>query len=290
MIRVFILILNLTLSCLILYMGYELFNRLTSAEVEEKPLAKEVPLRKAPLVGQKKLPRSHYSQISQRNLFTTQASPSTPPVQKIELENLKQTDLDLKLWGTVAGNSAKAYAVIEDLKQRKQNLYRTGDDVQNAKVKMIVREKVVLTVNGKDEILEMEKMQPTGRSSRPSPSEPKPRKSAPRRTARSQTITLPKAMIDEAVKDLDKLGQEVKMQPHLENGTFDGLILTGIKPRSLFRRMGLRNGDIITRVGGEAITAEASAIQIIQALTGSSDTSAEIKRRGRVRTINYTLK
>ena len=290
MLRVVILIFNIILACLILYMGFELFNQLSSADIEEKPLAKAVPSRKATPILPKKLQRPHYSSISQRNLFATQATPSAP-VQKINIENLKQTDLDLKLWGTVAGDSAKAYAVIEDLKKRKQNLYRTGDNIQNATVKMIVREKVVLTVNGKDEILEMEKLQQGGRSPRRSRSSgPASRKQASRRPPRTQKITLPKALVDDALKDLDKLGQQVKMQPHMENGNFNGLILTGIKPRSLLRRMGLRNGDVITRVGGEAVGEEATAPSIIQSLTASANTSAEIKRRGRIRTINYTIK
>ena len=60
------------------------------------------------------------------------------------------------MWGTVTRLDGKAYAVIEDTKTREQNLYRTGDAIQNATVKMILREKVVLTVGEGDEILTME--------------------------------------------------------------------------------------------------------------------------------------
>lgn len=43
----------------------------------------------------------------------------------------------------------KTYAVIEEAKTRKQNLYRVGDTVENATVKMVLREKVVLNVDVK---------------------------------------------------------------------------------------------------------------------------------------------
>jgi general secretion pathway protein C len=203
--------------------------------------------------------------------------------KQIDIENLKQTDLDLKLWGTVAGNSAKAYAVIEDKKKRKQNLYRPGDAIQNATIKMIVREKVVLTVDGKDEILEMEKITKGGRATQPR------RQQKSRRPARTQTITLRKSLIDETAKDIDKLSKEVKMKPHMENGQIDGMILTGIRPRSFFRRMGLRNGDIITSANGERITSPDAALKLLESFAASPSNSIEIKRRGRLRTINYKV-
>jgi general secretion pathway protein C len=52
-----------------------------------------------------------------------------------------------------------SYAVIEDKKATGQNLYRVGDRVQDALIKMILREGVVLDVGGgKDEILQIEEM------------------------------------------------------------------------------------------------------------------------------------
>ena len=99
-------------------------------------------------------PLSYYSIINKRNLFNTGKKVNIH-VDKVNINDLKQTKLKLKLLGTVTGNKNKAYAVINDLKEHKQNLYRVGDSLQNATVKLILREKVVLNFNGKDEILGM---------------------------------------------------------------------------------------------------------------------------------------
>jgi general secretion pathway protein C len=99
---------------------------------------------------------SHYNAIFERNLFKTKAKADIKS-SSINIDALKQTDLNLKLWGTVTGLEDKTYAVIEEAKTRKQNLYRVGDTVQNATVKVVLREKVVLNVDGKDEVLEIEK-------------------------------------------------------------------------------------------------------------------------------------
>ena len=106
-----------------------------------------------------KPPLSEYKAIVARNIFnssTGKAAAAAPAEEKVDLDNLKQTELKLKLWGTVTGQDERAYAVIEDTKSREQNLYRAGDSIQNAVVKMILREKVVLRVNDRDEILAME--------------------------------------------------------------------------------------------------------------------------------------
>ena len=64
--------------------------------------------------------------------------------------------MKLKLWGTITGNSVNAFAIIEETTNRKQKLYRVSDSIQNATVKMILRQKVVLRVDENDEILEIE--------------------------------------------------------------------------------------------------------------------------------------
>ena len=110
-------------------------------------------------------PLADYIAITKRNIFnsSTQEQEAAPVVdKKLDLEKLKQTDLKLKLWGTVTGQNEGAYAVIEDTKAREQNLYRAGDSIQKAVVKLILREKVVLKVGENDEILAMEEISGRG--------------------------------------------------------------------------------------------------------------------------------
>jgi len=72
----------------------------------------------------------------------------------------KNTNLNLRLWGTITGSSISAYAIIEDTTTRKQKLYKKSDEIQNATVIMILREKVVLRVGEHLEILEIESGRP----------------------------------------------------------------------------------------------------------------------------------
>lgn len=233
-----------------------------------------------------KAPLSQYRAIVNRDIFNTAPQEAKPQPQKVDLEALKETDLKLKLWGTVSRQNGAAYAVIEDTKTRQQNLYRTGDSIQNATVKMILREKVVLRVNESDEILTMEEIA-KGRSR----SSGKQSRQATRLPVSSYTrkITLNRASIENALENIGQLMDQATIRPHIEDGRPAGIAITGIRPNAIFRKMRLRNGDVITGVNGRSIESVEDAISVFEDLTTSSEIKVDIKRRGRNQTLDYKI-
>ena len=91
-------------------------------------------------------------------LFDSAPKEGTTP-EEINIPALKKTSLQVKLWGTITGNGIGAYAIIEAAGKREQKLYRAGETVQNATLKIILRGKVVLEVEGKYEMLEIKTKQ-----------------------------------------------------------------------------------------------------------------------------------
>jgi general secretion pathway protein C len=228
----------------------------------------------------KTYPLSHYKMIIERNLFKTKKE-GVKQEKSISFEKLNSTELELNLWGTIIGKGSKSYAVIEDLSgnQNKtmQQLYHVGDSVQGAIIKKILDEKVVLNLNGKNEILEMEEFRSRIRGSR--------RYRSPRRSVRQSRITLRRSQIENAMGNLNTLMKQILVTPHR-----DGIRIRRIKPRSIFRKMGLRNGDIITGIDGKPIESVDSALRIYEELQSSSRVSLQLKRRGRERTIDYYIR
>jgi general secretion pathway protein C len=234
-------------------------------------------------------PLSQYRAITRRNLFNTSADIAAP-AQAINVDDLKKTDLNLKLWGTVTGQDRRAYAVIEDIKTRQQNLYRIGDSIQNATVKLILRQKVVLSVSDRDEVLGMEEIgvakkgKQSPRVARKAAPPPKiPVSSYPRQ------LTLNSDQIASALENLDQLMDQARIRPHIEEGKAAGISITGIKPNTIFRKMRLRNGDIIPGVNGAPIETVEDAMKIFGDLSSASEVQVEIKRRGRKRVLDYKI-
>ncbi|MCJ7775808.1 MAG: PDZ domain-containing protein, partial [Desulfobulbaceae bacterium] len=185
------------------------------------------------------------------------------------------------LLGTVTGNEQNAFAVIEETDKRKQGLYKIGDSVQNATVKTILREKVVLRVGTKDEILTMEESAASRREKVRGPS----------KTAEGgNTITVSRKDIQSSLKDINKLMSEVRIRPHFKDGESDGLSVSRIKGGSVFSKLGLRNGDIVQKINGEPINSPDEVLALYEKLKSGSRVSLEVTRKGEPKTMDYRFR
>ena len=229
-------------------------------------------------------PLSQYRPIVQRNIFQIHANHAAAP-QKMIIEDIKPTERNLKLWGTVVGDdSASTYAIIEEpgnnSRRREQLLYRNGDTVQGAEITKILREKVILSANGNTEILRIVKPQSSGYARRTGNAY-NPQSKPPIRQRR----ILRSSQIQKAIGNIDTLMSQANIRPHSE-----GFQITRIRPSSIFRRMGLRNGDIITAVDNRPVNSVKDAMDIWQELSAGGEASLRIKRRGRTRIIDYRVR
>lgn len=275
----YLTLLNVLLITAAVFFVVKAFYKVAGAKIDHAPPSQAAARHVIPNEASMRHPLSDYRAIMDRNLFKTKTGTGGRP-QKLDIESLTPTDLKLKLLGTVTGDEKEAYAVIEDTAVRRQNLYKIGDTIQNATLKMILREKVVLHVNGKDEILGIEKVREARKTDR-SPE----RKSA----SNSRNITIKRSQIDTALQDVNTLMKQVRIQPHFQNGKPDGLRLTGVRPNSIFYKMGLKSGDIIIGVDGKNIESVDDALKFYQSLQSASKVQLQLKRRGRPKTIDYNI-
>jgi len=272
-------ILNILFIVGIVFFMVKVFYKIATANIDTIDSAKTTARHIVPNVSTTQHELSHYQAIVERNLFKTNTETGKEP-NKLDIETLQPTDLNLNLLGTITGDQKEAYAVIEDTAEKKQDLYRIGDTIQNATVKMILREKVVLNVNGKDEILGIEKTSGSQKIRKPSTELGR---------AGSQNITVKRSQIDSAIKDVNTLMKQVRIRPNFKNGKPDGFRLTGIRPNSIFYKMGLKSGDVIMGVDGKDIESVDDALKFYQNLQSSPNVRLQIKRRGRLKTIDYRI-
>ncbi len=271
-------IVNILLITAAVYFSVKAFYKLGSVQLDQTHLS-GVDFKESSSSDVESLrPLADYDSVIERNLFNTKSGAERPP-EPVVVENLQPTSLKLKLLGTVTGDNDKAFAVIQGSQQKQQQLYRIGDTIQNATLKMILREKIILHVNGKDEILEIDKAQ--AKKTR--------RLSSKSARTGSHNIKVKRSRVESATKDINKLMQQARVRPHFTNGKADGLSLTGIKPNSIFRDMGLRSGDIITSVNGDNIESVEDVLKFYKSLQSAESVNLKLKRRGRMKTIDYNI-
>ena len=287
----YISILNLVLATGIIYVGVGLFYKIVVNRMDAAPLVK--PASKyadsAPATNPS---RNVYNNITNRDLFhTSNTAAQGAKKSDIDVDQLKQTALKLVLWGTVTGPGGYDYAVIEDAKAKSQGLYRVNDVIQDATLSHIFREKVVLNVNGKNEVLALEEFR-LARKGAPSPIRTSPAASPPSEQEESQegeNINIKHSEIEDAVKNVNQLMKQVRIRPHFTDGNPDGLRVTGIRPDSIFAEMGLKSGDIITGVDDQQIESLDDALKFYNSLKSGTNVKLQIRRKGSPSTIDYNI-
>lgn len=214
-----------------------------------------------------------YDIIVKRNLFDAALRHAEPDTDAMALQ---PTTLKVALLGTVTGPRGRSFAVIEETDKKKQGLYRVGDPVQNAFVKEILRGKVILRIDGRDEVLEIQK-----RPAAPGKSQPSP---AP---SRESQIVVKRAELKRSLARMNDLLTELRIRPHLQNGKDRGFSVLWIKPDSFFLKMGLKDGDIIQGFNDRSIESPDDMLALYQDLKAGSPIALRIVRRGKPTTLNY---
>ncbi|SMC47089.1 general secretion pathway protein C [Desulfocicer vacuolatum DSM 3385] len=236
-------------------------------------------------IKKKKKSRQHYAAIEKRNLFKAaleeKKEVSGPDPEIPLVDTLEKTRLDLKLLGTIVLEPRGAFAIIKEGRKKEQKRYQKGDTVQNALIKAVLREKVILSYKGRDEVLLMEPAKGSGVPAAPL----FPSVLSGGKTGEKNTLS--RTMVNEALGNINKLMGDVRVRPHFSRGKPDGLLLYGIKKNSLFQNMGLKNGDIIMGVDGKEIESVDDALTFYELLKDASDVNVQIKRRGKTKEIQY---
>ena len=227
-------------------------------------------------------PLSYYRIIPERNLFglkgEKEKTDKRPDAQNEH--DWAKTDLNIRLWGTITEKDGADYAVIESTssqsRRMEQRLFKEGEMVLNAEIEKVYRDKVLLNVEGKKQVLVMEKYQS---------------KSLPggiRRRARQPvnlTRTIRRKKIDQSLANINKVIEQALIRP-----SANGMVISRIKRGSIFQYLGLRNGDIIDRVNGRRIRSVDDALAFYDSMKSADRVSLALKRRGRPYRINYRIR
>ncbi len=286
-----ITLLNLTLFTLLAYTGVTLFYRtLSNALMSQVPAVRAVGAAASTAAVDHRPDRPmDYQQIVRRNLFNLHAAAVVASVAPEAVETLKKTELQVTLRGTVTGPPERALAVIEIPRTSGQQVFRIGDMVLHATLITILREKVVLEVDGKNEVLEIDMERRPGTAPASIASQAAPQTSQPSAEHQMQ-VQLTRSEVEQAAQNLNQLMRQVRVRPNFTDGQPDGFSIGGITPDSFFTSAGLQNGDVIQGVDGETIQTMDDAMRFYSRLQNASQFRLDIKRQGRPVSLNFQVR
>ena len=212
--------------------------------------------------------------IAAAHLFgVATGEPAAGPTRVVEeTENLQDTRLtNLSLKGTIASEPAeRAVAIIADGRDD-EKVYSVGDQVSTgAKLHAVYVDRVVLNENG---VLTNLKLTRDYSASSSVPA---------RRTAAASTRTVEDttSLQEVVTQNVSALADVIRPTPYFVNGQQEGYRVYPGRNRAQFAALGLRPGDLIKDIDGQALTDPTQAMQIFQQLGSAEQVSVTVERNG----------
>lgn len=208
--------------------------------------------------------------ILERNLFGAKLASGAPQEEEVpEVLLAVETKLPLTLLGTVAADDDLiSNAAILDRGTRKHQVVFIGDELEThsgVEVVAIQRGTVFLQNGAKRERLDLK--DDDGKSA------PKPtRRSRNRKAAARKRPAAKRATIAERIEKLQNdsserttasLYSQARIVPEWSEGEMVGVRLNQVKPGSLYEKVGIESGDVITSLNGIAIDSPQASSRLL---------------------------
>jgi general secretion pathway protein C len=152
----FLLFGNILLSGLILWVGVSIVTTWASSSKEgdsslSVPAKMSMPKDFSTSKGKR---LEDYALIASKDVFHT-AKQVAKTGSRDQAEEIKVTELNLELKGTVVGEGKESYAFILDKGSKNEEVYYSNDFVMGAQILRIMKGRVILNVDGREESLLM---------------------------------------------------------------------------------------------------------------------------------------
>ncbi|MCM8772108.1 MAG: hypothetical protein NC926_06835 [Candidatus Omnitrophica bacterium] len=238
--------------------------------------------------------------ILKRNIFTAPPPPPPPKIQTIlKPSPLPSLDSFIEILGIVyfENNEEDSFVIIKNRKKNTEEIYKTGDMIEEAKIVKIEFDRVlfeydnkIISVNFENKVFEG----PLDITFKKRKEKEEIVKEEDQVDDREQKIFVNvdyKNVIEKLEEEGKELIGKVNIIPNLKENRVEGFKVFNIPEGSIPYQYGLRSGDIIRSVNGIIIDSIATAFRVYNEIKNSNvrTVTVEIIRNGQVITYTYNL-
>jgi len=239
--------------------------------------------------------RDYIDAILKRNIFDAEFIDTYKPNTGSDLAASDQiTDLKVRLLGTVVAEpeTFSSALIAQESSEDRPIGYGIGDRISDAEIVAIEKKKVTLRRgNGSIEYLVMDDDQPTERRAPSTSSESSGDDSDGVEKLGENKFAVDRSLIDKYLTDMDAISRMGRALLHRgPDGEFDGYRLSAIRRNTLADQLGIRNGDVVHNVNGQALNSVQGAMGAYQGLQNENNFTFEITRRGERVTLEYEVR
>jgi general secretion pathway protein C len=225
----------------------------------------------------------YYKSIWENDIFSTTRGGQNDGSGPLQLDQLSLTSLNCSLVGTVVPEKGDGWAFIMDNDGNVQDIVTVGSSMKGARVVKIFKDKVVLNINGKDELLMMDMEETSKQASSVSTG-------GRQSQGQVHTYNVNRGLVQKSLNDLADVMSKMRVEPYFTGGKPDGFRISQIQSGSLLSSMGFQDGDVIKSVNGREIASAEDAMRLYEAMRGSSFFRVGIIRSGGPQTIQIRVR
>jgi len=217
--------------------------------------------------------------IANAHIFGIASSESEQAAQPVasETDNLRDTRLsNLSLKGTIASTPAEmAVAIIAD-GANEEKVYTIGQSVTaGATLHAVYADRVVLNENGVLTNLKLPKDFPQGAAT----------VTRRNRTTINRASTNSQSIQSVVARNVSRLADVIRPTPYFVNGQQQGYRVYPGRNRAQFASLGLRPGDLIKDIDGQALSDPSQAMKIFQSMDSADQVSVTVERNGQAQVL-----
>jgi type II secretion system protein C len=233
-----------------------------------------------------------YSAIIERNIFgvadSSGLADKSPQDNRFDgVVKLAEEELGLELVGTVCGSTEVSRAIIKKTKTGQLNIYKTGQNVEEAHIKSIENNAVILLHNGQRKMLVLNRT--GGHNENVQAPSSGTINQAGNVAGSVLAVKQPLTLIPEMITRVEAILAEAVIEPYVANDQVEGLRMTGLENIPMAKDLGLKDGDIIRVVNGHRLTSKQKALQVFRKARSQEAVSLELLRDGETKELSFTL-
>ncbi len=202
----------------------------------------------------------------------------------------QKSSLPIELVGTIyAGNDSESLATVREKGYSEADVYRVGDQIignEQATVYAVELRRLVLNNNGVKECIELEEKKAAAGFSPPmagrGQTEQDEARAEPGGGVGGGSSVLDSAYVEEALgPGFAKILDSGRLVPFHKDNAMVGFKLIGAKSDSLWKKVGLNSGDVITSVNGTSMAEPDKGFAIFEALQNEREIRVEYLKSGK---------
>ena len=233
-----------------------------------------------------------YSALITQNIFgVTDVSDMEEKSSKANEANnvvvIAEEELNLELIGTICGNTVVSRAIIRNTKSKKLGMYKTGQNIDGARIESIEENAVILLHNGQRKMLTLSRVGGNNNNTRLLSS------SVINKTDRGANPVLPTVESFEEnptkIVLIETILNKAAIEPYLVDGQVEGLRITDLDEIPMAKAFGLKEGDVICRVNGHRLINKQQAFQVFKKARSEAAMDLELLSDGRTREMSFNL-